>query len=96
MNWIGWTADALFGLATIYVLVRMQPMSSLISEDAPGRRTTRLVMRRGLWAMGWWQESVALVLVVQGQYTMPVALVLMGLYLMWGSRHLWLFGMIDA
>ena len=92
MNWFDGVALALFAVATLYVMVRVHPMADVISQD-PGPRTSRLVIRRGLWAMGCWQESVALVLIAAGQYSTAPALAMMGLYLMWGSRHFWMFGL---
>lgn len=94
MNWLDWTAFALFAIATVYVLWRTLALGDLIAVDL-GHRTSRLIIRRGLWAMGWWQESVALVLIAGEQWTISPALVLMGVYLMWTSRHLWMLGMVD-
>lgn len=94
MNWFDWVAIALFTIATGYLLWRTLPLGNLIGTDS-GHRTRRLILRRGMWAAGWWQESVALVLIAGGTWGTSAALVLSGLYLMWTSRHLWMFGMVD-
>jgi len=86
---------AVFIAATLVLLLRLHAMVALIGDDSPGQRMRRRLIRRGLLAMGLWQWSVALVLITFGHAIFPVALLLMGAYMVWGSRHLWAFGMMD-
>ena len=72
--------------ATVFVWLRMRPLAALLSDEPPGRRMRRLIVRRGFLAMALWQWSVGLFLIASGAAGISAAVLTAGagmLFLAW-------------
>lgn len=87
MNSAQWVAAVVILPATAFLWVRISPLADLLTQERPGPRTRRLILRRGFLAMGLWQWSVGLFLIASGAGSMSIALFGVGLYMVLVSRY---------